>query len=429
MNILVLGSGGREHAFSWKIAQSSRCENLFIAPGNAGTAQIGTNVDIKVNDFEAIKSFVLQNDIDLVVVGPEDPLVNGIRDFFEGDENLSKILMVGPGRAGAELEGSKDFSKKFMERHGIPTARSRTFTLDNLEEGLNYVSSHPTPVVLKADGLAAGKGVIISETNEHARETLKEMLVDAKFGNASSRVVIEQFLKGIELSIFVLTDGRNYKILPEAKDYKRIGENDSGLNTGGMGAVSPVPFADDEFISKVEERIIRPTINGLTSEGIDYKGFLFIGLMNMDGDPYVIEYNVRMGDPETQVVLPRIESDLLDLLIATANGSLDQTDFQLSDQAATTVVMVSGGYPESYEKGKEITGIENVQESTVFHAGTKVAENDSILTNGGRVLAITGRGDSVAKALENSYNGVAKISWSEEYHRGDIGQDILKLLN
>ena len=429
MNILVLGSGGREHAFSWKISQSPSCEKLFIAPGNAGTSQVGENVNIKVTDFDAIAVFVKEQNIELVVVGPEDPLVKGIRDYFEADETLKHVLMVGPGAAGAQLEGSKDFSKKFMDRHSIPTARSQTFTASNLEEGLNYVSSHPTPVVLKADGLAAGKGVIISETNEHARETLKEMLVDAKFGDASSRVVVEQFLEGIELSVFVLTDGEHYKILPEAKDYKRIGEQDTGLNTGGMGAVSPVPFADSDFMSKVEERVIKPTIKGLKSEGIDFKGFIFIGLMNMGGDPYVIEYNVRMGDPETQVVLPRITSDVLDLFVATGNGTLNEVDYQLDEQAATTVVMVAGGYPGSYAKGAVITGIDSLEEGIVFHAGTKNNDQGETLSNGGRILAITGMGNSIAKALENSYNGVSKISWQDEYHRTDIGQDILRLLD
>ncbi len=429
MNILVLGSGGREHAFSWKISQSTQCDKLYIAPGNAGTALVGENVNIGVNDFDAIREFVKSNNINLVVVGPEDPLVNGIYDFFKSDEVLSGIGLVGPSQAGARLEGSKDFSKQFMDKYDVPTAKSKTFTKDNLEEGLNYVSSHPLPVVLKADGLAAGKGVIIAETYEDARSTLKEMLVDAKFGEASSRVVIEQFLEGIELSVFVLTDGEHYKILPEAKDYKRIGEHDKGLNTGGMGAVSPVVFAKGDFLNKVEERVVKPTVAGLKSEGIDYKGFIFIGLMNVNGDPYVIEYNVRMGDPETQVVLPRIDSDLVDLLKATANGTLNQVEFSVSEESATTVVMVSGGYPESYEKGHQINGIDSVSEATVFHAGTKAGENGEVLTSGGRVLAITGRGDSVANALENSYNGIAKISWKDEYHRRDIGQDILKLLD
>ncbi|MFT6872566.1 MAG: phosphoribosylamine--glycine ligase [Roseivirga sp.] len=429
MNILILGSGGREHAFSWKIAQSPQCDKLYIAPGNAGTAAIGQNVNIGVNDFDAIGTFVKENKVDLVVVGPEDPLVNGISDYFKADGELAKVGLVGPSKAGAELEGSKDFSKKFMERHNVPTARSMTFTRETLEEGLNYVSSHPIPVVLKADGLAAGKGVIIAETHQLARETLKEMLVDAKFGAASSRVVIEQFLDGIELSVFVLTDGESYKILPEAKDYKRIGEQDKGLNTGGMGAVSPVAFAKGDFMSKVEERVVKPTVAGLKADNIDYKGFIFIGLMNVGGDPYVIEYNVRMGDPETQVVLPRIKSDLVDLLKATAYGTLDDTDFEVDQDAATTVVMVAGGYPEAYEKGDSITGISQVTNATVFHAGTKFGENGDILTNGGRVIAVTGRGDSVAKALKNSYTGIAKISWKDEYHRTDIGQDILQLIN
>ncbi|WP_268122551.1 phosphoribosylamine--glycine ligase [Roseivirga pacifica] len=428
MNILVLGSGGREHAFSWKISQSNHCDKLFIAPGNAGTAGLGTNVAINVNDFEAIGKFVLENDIEMVVVGPEDPLVNGIKDYFLADETLSKIAVVGPPKAGARLEGSKDFSKQFMDKYKVPTARSKTFTKDTLEEGLNYVSSHPTPVVLKADGLAAGKGVIIAQTNEEARETLKEMLVDAKFGEASSRVVIEQFLEGIEVSVFVLTDGKNYKILPEAKDYKRIGENDEGLNTGGMGAVTPVPFANAEFMSKVEERIIKPTVNGLAAEGIEYTGFIFIGLMSMNGEPYVIEYNVRMGDPETQAVFTRIDSDMVELLKASTNQSLDKVPYSISEETATTVVMVSGGYPGSYEKGNVISGIDSVESATVFHAGTKLSDAGEVLTNGGRVLALTGKGDSVENALENAYNGVAQISWKDEYHRKDIGQDILKLL-
>lgn len=429
MRILVLGSGGREHAFSWKIAQSPKCEALFIAPGNAGTSEVGTNVNIAVTDFEGIGNFVKQEKIDLMVVGPEDPLVKGITNYFKSDSDLAQVGLVGPSKEGAQLEGSKDFSKQFMERHQVPTAKSKTFTVENLEEGLNYVSSHPLPVVLKADGLAAGKGVIIAETHEHARETLTEMLVDAKFGDASSRVVIEQYLDGIELSVFVLTDGESYKILPEAKDYKRIGEQDTGLNTGGMGAVTPVPFANAEFLQKVEERVVKPTVNGLKSEGIDYKGFIFIGLMNVNGDPYVIEYNVRMGDPETQVVLPKIKSDLVDLLEATAKVNLANTDYTTHPEAFTTVVMVSGGYPGSYPKGQVISGIDAVDGATVFHAGTKQGDQNEVLTNGGRVLAITGKGESVEKALENAYNGVSKISWQDEYHRRDIGQDILRLIN
>ncbi|NVK82931.1 MAG: phosphoribosylamine--glycine ligase [Cytophagia bacterium] len=429
MRILVLGSGGREHAFSWKIAQSPKCEALFIAPGNAGTSEVGTNVNIAVTDFEGIGNFVKQEKIDLVVVGPEDPLVKGITNYFKNDSDLAQVGLVGPSKEGAQLEGSKDFSKQFMERHQVPTAKSKTFTVENLEEGLNYVSSHPLPVVLKADGLAAGKGVIIAETHEHARETLTEMLVDAKFGDASSRVVIEQYLDGIELSVFVLTDGESYKILPEAKDYKRIGEQDTGLNTGGMGAVTPVPFANAEFLQRVEDRVVKPTVNGLKSEGIDYKGFIFIGLMNVNGDPYVIEYNVRMGDPETQVVLPKIKSDLVDLLEATAKVNLANTDYTTHPEAFTTVVMVSGGYPGSYPKGQVISGIDAVDGATVFHAGTKQGDQNEVRTNGGRVLAITGKGESVEKALENAYNGVSKISWQDEYHRRDIGQDILRLIN
>lgn len=429
MRILVLGSGGREHAFSWKIAQSPKCETLFIAPGNAGTSEVGTNVNIAVTDFEGIGNFVKQEKIDLVVVGPEDPLVKGITNYFKSDSDLAQVGLVGPSKEGAQLEGSKDFSKQFMERHQVPTAKSKTFTVENLEEGLNYVSSHPLPVVLKADGLAAGKGVIIAETHEHARETLTEMLVDAKFGDASSRVVIEQYLDGIELSVFVLTDGESYKILPEAKDYKRIGEQDTGLNTGGMGAVTPVLFANAEFLQRVEDRVVKPTVNGLKSEGIDYKGFIFIGLMNVNGDPYVIEYNVRMGDPETQVVLPKIKSDLVDLLEATAKVNLANTDYTTHPEAFTTVVMVSGGYPGSYPKGQVISGIDAVDGATVFHAGTKQGDQNEVLTNGGRVLAITGKGESVEKALENAYNGVSKISWQDEYHRRDIGQDILRLIN
>lgn len=424
MNILVLGSGGREHALSWKLKQSNLCKNLYIAPGNAGTSTVGTNTGLNVNDFPAIAEFALQNHIQMIVVGPEDPLVNGICDYFQNRADLRQIAMIGPSKAGAQLEGSKDFSKQFMARHHIPTARSKTFDRATLEEGLNYVSSHPLPVVLKADGLAAGKGVIIAEDQETARQTLKEMLLEEKFGAASQQVVVEQFLSGIELSVFVLTDGRNYKILPSAKDYKRIGEGDKGLNTGGMGAVTPVPFADSAFMEKVEKQIVQPTIAGLQKENIEYKGFLFIGLMNVDGNPFVIEYNVRMGDPETEAVMPAIQSDLLPLLKACAAGRLDEEELVLSEGYHATVVMVSGGYPGSYEKGHTITGLGNVKEGLVFHAGTRGEKE--FYTHGGRVLAITGHGTSLEKALAQAYDGVKKIHWQEVNYRKDIGQDLLK---
>lgn len=427
MNILVLGSGGREHALSWKLKQSEECENLYIAPGNAGTASLGTNVNLSLTEFDQIAAFAIANQIHMIVVGPEDPLVNGISDYFQERDDLKHIALIGPSKAGAQLEGSKDFSKQFMARHHIPTARSKTFTKANIEEGLNYVSSHPLPVVLKADGLAAGKGVIIAENQETARQTLKEMLLEDKFGAASQQVVIEQFLTGIELSVFVLTDGQNYKILPSAKDYKRIGEGDTGLNTGGMGAITPVPFADKSFMQKVEAEIIQPTIKGLQKENIDYKGFLFIGLMNVAGDPYVIEYNVRMGDPETQVVLPAIASDLLPLLKACATGSLNEETLVLTKAYHTTVVMVSGGYPGSYEKGHAISGLESVKESTVFHAGTLL--KDKVITNGGRVLAITGSGTTLNKALEKAYAGIKNVSWQDSNYRKDIGQDLLKWIS
>ncbi|MEL6562640.1 MAG: phosphoribosylamine--glycine ligase, partial [Bacteroidota bacterium] len=367
MNILVLGSGGREHAFAWKIAQSKDCQSLFVAPGNAGTAQIAKNLSIDIKDFEAVKQAVLTHQIDLMVVGPEEPLVLGITDFFNTDEALKHVLVVGPGKAGAMLEGSKDFSKSFMQKHQIPTAGYQTFEADTVEEGYSFLETLKPPYVLKADGLAAGKGVVITSDLSEAKTLLKEMLLESKFGNASTRVVIEEFLDGIELSVFVLTDGEHYKILPEAKDYKRIGEGDTGLNTGGMGAVSPVPFAGDEFMKKVEESIVKPTVDGLKKDDIPYKGFIFIGLMNVAGDPYVIEYNVRMGDPETEVVLPRITSDLVELLKATAAGTLDQSEISISDETATTVVGVSGGYPEAYEKGKVISGLNIDSEAMIFH--------------------------------------------------------------
>ncbi|MBL6446855.1 phosphoribosylamine--glycine ligase [Fulvivirga sp. 29W222] len=426
MNILILGSGGREFTLAWKIGESDKCDKLFVAPGNAGTAQIAHNVALQLSDFEAIGKFVLDEKIDLVVVGPEDPLVNGIRDHFEADTNLKEIAILGPGKVGAQLEGSKDFSKSFMEKYGVPTAKSKTFTAADIEEGLSYLDTCNTPIVLKADGLAAGKGVIISESKDDAKAALRSMLLDKQFGEASSKVLIEEFLKGIELSVFVLTDGTDYVLLPEAKDYKRIGEGDTGLNTGGMGAVSPVSFANTDFINKVKSKVVEPTIAGLKKENIDYKGFIFIGLMNVDGEPYVIEYNARMGDPETQVVFPRIESDVLDLLYASATGNLKNTELKVSDKVATTVVLVAGGYPEGYEKGKEINGLGDVTDALVIHAGTK-QEGYKFVTNGGRVLAITGQGTTLEEALKRSYYGAQCISWDGLYYRTDIGKDILAL--
>lgn len=423
MNILILGSGGREHAFAWKLAQSKKLSKLYIAPGNAGTSSVGTNVAIAVTDFEGIKKFVLENAINMVVVGPEDPLVKGIYDFFQADAQLKNISVIGPQKAGAELEGSKDFSKKFMIRHGIPTARYETFTKDTLSDGLKFLETLEPPYVLKADGLAAGKGVVIPLTLEDAKKELTEMLANAKFGAASAKVVIEEFLKGIELSVFVLTDGNSYKILPAAKDYKRIGEGDKGLNTGGMGAISPVPFADEAFIKKVEDRVIIPTINGLKKEGIVYKGFIFIGLMNDSGDPKVIEYNVRMGDPETESVIPRIKSDLLDLFEGVANGNLNEKTFEVDERFATTVMMVAGGYPEEYAKGDAMTGFELVEGSMAFHAGTKQNGND-IVTNGGRVIAITSFGNTMNEALKKSFANAERIQYKGKYYRKDIGKDL-----
>jgi phosphoribosylamine---glycine ligase len=430
MNILLLGSGGREHAFAWKIVNSQKCTQLFVAPGNAGTDQIATNVNLSVTDFEGIAGFVIKQNIDMVVVGPEEPLVKGIVDFFQNNKRISQTPIIGPSQLGAKLEGSKDFSKQFMEKYGIPTAASRTFSKDTIEDGLAYIKLQELPIVLKADGLAAGKGVLICQSHEEAAQLLKEMLLEAKFGEASNKVVIEQFLDGIELSIFVATDGKHYRILPEAKDYKRIGEQDTGLNTGGMGAVSPVPFADKNFLDKVERRIVIPTINGLEKEKIKYTGFLFIGLMNVQGDPYVIEYNVRMGDPETQAVLPRIKSDFLDLLYAMGTLKLEHYPLDLHEFTSTTIVMVAGGYPGEYEKGNKIGGLNelNNDKALVFHAGTKLDSSGEIITNGGRVLAITGIGDSVEEALENAYDIVSKIYWKDNYFRKDIGQDILKLV-
>ena len=424
MKVLLLGSGGREHAIAWKIAQSSHLEHLYIAPGNAGTRQHGTNVPMGVNDFEKIKSFVLENEIRLVVVGPEDPLVNGIHDFFLADEQLKKVPVIGPNKVAAQLEGSKDFAKAFMARHNIPTAKYATFTKDTLEEGYAFLDKLKAPYVLKADGLAAGKGVLIIDDLKEAKAELKSMLADAKFGDASSRVVIEQFLKGIECSVFVLTDGDSYKVLPEAKDYKRIGEGDTGLNTGGMGAISPVPFCDATFKDKIENQIIIPTVKGLKAEGIVYKGFIFVGIINVKGEPFVIEYNCRMGDPETEVVMPRLKSDLLDLFEGVATNTLSECDVQFDERTACTVMMVAGGYPGDYKKGDIIEGFHNVQESLVFHAGT-AADGPVVTTNGGRVLAVTSYGKNLEIALARSYESIDKLSYKNAYYRKDIGKDVL----
>lgn len=423
MNILILGSGGREHAFALKISQSALCEQLYVAPGNGGTHQVATNVPISPTDFQAVKKFVLENQITMVVVGPEDPLVQGVYDFFKNDTQLQHIQVIGPSKEGAKLEGSKEFAKQFMQRHNIPTAKYASFTKETAEEGCAFLATMQPPYVLKADGLAAGKGVLIIKDLAEAQAELRNMLLNEKFGNASQKVVIEEFLDGIELSCFVLTDGKNYKILPTAKDYKRIGENDEGLNTGGMGAVSPVPFADADFMQKIEERIVKPTIAGLQKDNIEYKGFVFIGLIKVKGEPYVIEYNVRMGDPETEVVLPRIESDLVQIFQTLQNQQLDKTTLEITPQSATTVMIVSGGYPEDYEKEKTITGTENVLGSIVFHAGTSLVNNE-LKTSGGRVLAITSFGNDFKEALKKSYENIEKIHFDKMYFRRDIGFDL-----
>src|SRR5690606_21310446 len=423
MNILLLGSGGREHAFAWKITQSTLCSKLFVAPGNAGIGQIATNVAVNPTDFNAVKQFVLDNKVEMVIVGPEDPLVKGIYDFFKNDATLNTIPVIGPSQHGAQLEGSKEFAKQFLVKNNIPTARYQAFTKDTIETGCEFLTTLHPPYVLKADGLAAGKGDLILNDLNEAQQELRNMLVDAKFGDASSKVVIEEFLDGIELSCFVLTDGKSYNILPAAKDYKRIGEGDTGLNTGGMGAVSPVPFADDEFMKKVEDRIVIPTITGLKNDGIEYKGFVFIGLIKVGNDPFVIEYNVRMGDPETEVVIPRIKSDIVTLFQAVANETLADAVLEIDERTSTTVMMVSGGYPEDYEKGKVITGLDQVENSIVFHAGT--AEKDGkIVTNGGRVLAITSYGTDFKEALKQSYQNIEKIDFEGNYYRTDLGFDL-----
>lgn len=423
MNILILGSGGREHAFAHSLSKSSRCKNLFVAPGNAGTAAIASNVAMDLNDFKAIENFVVENGIEMVVVGPEDPLVHGIADYFTETKALKNVMLIGPSKRGALLEGSKQRAKEFMFQHKIPTAAYESFTAKSLDAGKQFLETLNPPYVLKADGLAAGKGVLIIDDLEEAKHELENMLAHSKFGEASAKVVIEEFLDGIELSVFVLTDGVNYKILPTAKDYKRIGEGDTGLNTGGMGAISPVPFADEVLMKKIEERIVKPTVNGLSEENIDYKGFVFIGLIKVGNEPYVIEYNVRMGDPETEAVLPRIKTDLVDLFEATYHQNLNSMDLEIDKRSAVTVMLVSGGYPEAYEKGKMISGIEKVKDSIIFHAGTK-SEDGKILTNGGRVLAVTSLDLDFREALKKSYQNIDKLNFDRMTYRSDIGFDL-----
>ena len=423
MNILVLGSGGREHAISWKISQSEKCSNLYIAPGNAGTGLVGNNLSVNINNFKEVKLNVIEKSIDLVIVGPEEPLVRGIVDFFKSDDELKHVKIFGPSSEGSKLEGSKDFSKEFMFRNNIPCAKSKTFNKNNLSEGISFLEKINPPYVLKADGLAAGKGVLILDDLEEAKTELSKMILDEKFGDASKNVLIEEYLDGIEVSVFAITDGHNYIILPEAKDYKRIGEGDTGLNTGGMGAVSPVDFADNEFMKKVEDSVIKRTVNGIKKEKLDYKGFIFAGLMNVNGEPYVIEYNVRMGDPETQVVIPRIKNDLLNVFIKCLDEKINEVELDIENNFTTTVILAADGYPESYKKGDDIRNLEEFSNSKIFHAGTK-KENNRILSNGGRVIACTGYGKSLEDALKNSYKLADNISWDNKYFRKDIGEDL-----
>ena len=425
MNILLIGSGGREHAFAEQLTKSAHCSQLYIMPGNAGTAQLGKNISINPNDFPAVSEFCISHDIKLVVVGPEEPLVRGIRDYFEANEKLAQIAFVGPGQAGAIMEGSKDWSKAFMLKYGVPTAAYQTFTAETISDGIEYVKNHSLPVVLKADGLAAGKGVLICQTHEEAVNELNAMIADKKFGDASKKVVIEEFMHGIECSVFVLMDGNHYVILPVAKDYKRIGEGETGLNTGGMGAISPVPFADDVFMQKVKERIVEPTVFGLNQEGISYKGFVFVGLMAVNNEPFVIEYNCRMGDPETEAVLPRIQNDFVELMMATSNGNLNDIELKIDPRAAATIMLVSKGYPEDYEKGFVMSNFEEASGSKLYHAGTKISENNEILSNGGRVLAITSLADTIQEAVKISRENAEKIEFENKYYRRDIGFEFM----